>query len=141
MWCADNLVLLSFISFSIFCDSKCRKFIPMMNIKIFCKFISKVNLIHVNPNACIEKDIRCDVHHISKSSKNQRFSETGSSNMKIILAREINNNHTEQVMNMVTNDPTISTRRIAARTGIPRSTVHRKLKREGFNPFYSFCFA
>lgn len=71
----------------------------------------------------------------------QRFSETGSSNMKIILAREINNNHTEQVMNMVTNDPTISTRRIAARTGIPRSTVHRKLKREGFNPFYSFCFA
>lgn len=61
----------------------------------------------------------------------QRFRETGS-----VLPPQSdhvrNDRNADAVIELVTNEPTISTRRIAARTGVPRSSAHRYLQAEGW---------
>ncbi len=62
----------------------------------------------------------------------QRFCETGNSDLiNIGVNREMNMENADIAFNIVTNEPTISTRRIASRTGISKSAVHRYLKLAG----------
>lgn len=61
----------------------------------------------------------------------QRFRETGSV-LPLQPEHVRNDRNADAVLELVTNEPTISTRRIAARTGIPRSSAHRYLQAEGW---------